>query len=110
MLYSKSTRGFYAPHLHGDNVPDDVVEVTDERYAELFAGQSEGKYIEPSSDGLPVLVDPPPLAANDQIKHNIQALEATITPRRIREAILGIDSGWLANVNSQIATLRASLN
>lgn len=40
----------------------------------------------------------------------IRALEATVTPRRAREAIL-TDAGrvWLANVESQIATLRASL-
>lgn len=44
-------------------------------------------------------------AAIDQIK----ALEQTVTERRIREAILGTDGGWLANTNSQIAALRAQL-
>ena len=36
----------------------------------------------------------------------ITALEATITPRRIREATLGIDNGWLSNINAQIETIR----
>lgn len=36
-------------------------------------------------------------------------LEAHITQRRIREAILGIDNGWLADIEEQIATLREGL-
>lgn len=43
------------------------------------------------------------------IKQQIQALEAQITDRRIREAILGSDSGWLRDINNQIAALRAQL-
>lgn len=39
----------------------------------------------------------------------IADLEATITPRRVREALLGVDNGWLAGVDAQIAALRASL-
>jgi hypothetical protein len=39
----------------------------------------------------------------------IAKLEASITERRRREAILGIDGGWLANIDAQIATLRAQL-
>lgn len=39
----------------------------------------------------------------------IYALEATITPRRVREAILGIDNDWLSNVESEIDALREQL-
>lgn len=39
----------------------------------------------------------------------IKALESTITDRRLREAMLGIDYGWLANVNMQIVNLRGQL-
>lgn len=39
----------------------------------------------------------------------IRILEASVTPRRIREAILEIDNGWLENVESQIAELRENL-
>ena len=46
---------------------------------------------------------------NENIKQQIAALEATITDRRYREAILGIDNSWLANVDAQIAALRAQL-
>jgi len=41
----------------------------------------------------------------DQIK----ALEALVTDRRIREAILGTDNGWLSGVNAEIAALRKKL-
>ncbi len=43
------------------------------------------------------------------IRSEITVLEASITQRRTREAILGTDNGWLANVDSQIAALRAQL-
>lgn len=43
------------------------------------------------------------------IKQQIFKLESDITNRRLREAVLGIDNGWLANVNQQIADLRAQL-
>tara|TARA_R100000365_G_C2748574_1_gene80564 strand:- start:11494 stop:11781 length:288 start_codon:yes stop_codon:yes gene_type:complete len=51
---------------------------------------------------------PQPSSA-DLIKQKIATLEATVTPRRIREAVLGIDGGWLADLNEQIAALRAQL-
>jgi hypothetical protein len=43
------------------------------------------------------------------IKSKIAALEATITPRRTREAILAIDTVWLADVELQIQELRGQL-
>jgi len=44
-----------------------------------------------------------------KIKADIAALEATITPRRTREAILAIDTTWLAAQETAIAALRAQL-
>lgn len=60
MLYSKSTRGFYDPAIHGAAVPADTVEISAERHAELLAGQSDGKQIEADGDGFPMLADPLP--------------------------------------------------
>ena len=42
------------------------------------------------------------------VVQQISELESQITPRRIREAILG-DNGWLAGIESQIQTLRNQL-
>jgi hypothetical protein len=46
--------------------------------------------------------------AKGAIMTQILALEATQTPRRMRDAILGTDGGWLADLESQIAVLRGS--
>jgi hypothetical protein len=43
------------------------------------------------------------------IKSDIAALEATITPRRQLEAILSIDTTWLADIEIQIGQLRQQL-
>ena len=51
----------------------------------------------------------PVVNPNDNILSQIRVLEASITDRRIREAVLAIDNGWLLNVNNQIAALRAQL-
>ncbi len=34
-------------------------------------------------------------------------LEKTVTNRRLREAILGTDSGWLSNIDAQISEIRS---
>jgi len=52
-------------------------------------------------------VEPPPKILTTQ--EQIIALEATVSDRRIREAVLGIDNGWLAGVNAEIAKLRVKL-
>lgn len=109
MFYSKSTGGFYAREIHGENIPGDAVELSDEMYSTLLDAQISGKVIQPGEDGFPVAVDAPAPSQNDINRMEIARLEATVTPRRLREAVLGIDGGWLANLNSQIAALRASL-
>lgn len=48
--------------------------------------------------------------ARTQIIEQIQELELLETPRRISEAILGLDNGWLANNRAQIALLREQLS
>ncbi len=48
-------------------------------------------------------------AANSAIKKQIAALEEKQTTRRMSEAVLGIDNGWLANIRAQITELRNSL-
>ena len=44
-----------------------------------------------------------------KIKSDIATLEASVTPRRQREAILNIDTTWLADVELQIGQLRQQL-
>lgn len=51
---------------------------------------------------------PDVIKLNDSLSEIIR-LESSITQRRMREAILGIDNGWLADVESKIAALREKL-
>ncbi|WP_085600745.1 MULTISPECIES: tail fiber assembly protein [unclassified Pseudomonas] len=64
MFTSKTTRGFYDPTIHL-SMPKDVVKISAEKYAELMAGQPQGKVIDWDKDGFPVLTDPPPPSAED---------------------------------------------
>ena len=59
MFYSKSTNGFYSTEINGDNIPSDAVEISEEEYSALLAGQSEGKVIAADENGYPILVDAP---------------------------------------------------
>lgn len=59
-LFSSSTGGFYDRGLHGDLIPDDAIEITDEEHADLLVEQAAGKRIAADANGRPVLVDPPP--------------------------------------------------
>ncbi|AIC18352.1 phage tail protein [Pseudomonas chlororaphis] len=59
MFASKAARSFYDPAIH-DFMPDDAVEISADRHAELLVGQSEGKVITWGADGFPTLIDPPP--------------------------------------------------
>ncbi len=50
-----------------------------------------------------------PNRIKQNIKNEISRLETGMTLRRIREAILGIDNGWMANQESLIAIERIKL-
>jgi hypothetical protein len=60
MFYAKSTSGFYDAEIHGDNIPNDAVEITPEQHAALLNGQSNGKQIVGDENGQPILIDQPP--------------------------------------------------
>ena len=69
LFYSKSTNGFYDSELHGTKMPQDVVEITQETYNQLFEGQSKGKMITSDKKGNPILLDRPiPKPTWEQIK------------------------------------------
>lgn len=60
MLRSPSTRGFYSHEDHGDNIPSDAVEISDEKYRELLDGEIAGLQIVADADGQPYLAEYPP--------------------------------------------------
>jgi len=78
VFYSASTRGFYIDEIHGEFIPEDGVEITQERYEQLLTEQSTGKLIEPGDDG-PVAVTPPPEPPK---------VPESVTPFQARAALL----------------------
>ena len=70
--YSKSTGGFYLSEIHGNNIPEDVVEITEAEHAALIEGQSKGQRIVADENGRPILQDPPPPTA-EQIMARLEA-------------------------------------
>lgn len=76
MFASKSTRGFYDAAIHGDNMPADVVEITDEEHVALMEGQSAGQIIAWGDDGFPLLQQPPPPTTEQLIAQYRDAVQA----------------------------------
>lgn len=76
MFYSKSTGGFYTEEIHGENIPQDAVNITAQEHASLLQGQSEGKIIASDVKGRPVLVDRPAPTKEQVIKQYESALDA----------------------------------
>ena len=105
---SQQTASFYE-ETPGVVMPDDATEISKELRDALLAEEAQGGIIVFSDDGIPVAIDPPPLTGDELIKRQIVVLESQQTPRRIREAALGIDNGWLAGIEAQIVVLRAQL-
>ncbi|WP_277762117.1 phage tail assembly chaperone [Pseudomonas sp. A34-9] len=62
IFFSASERGFYDDAING-NMPDDGVEVSDQRRREILAGQSAGMVVAADEFGGPILVDRPPPSA-----------------------------------------------
>ncbi len=58
MFYSATTNGFYSNEIHGQEIPEDAVEITKEQYIALIDGQASGKRITSDEDGQPVLAVP----------------------------------------------------
>ena len=58
--FSAQTGGFYDSSIHGNDMPADVVGISDTLHRELLDGQSNGKRIASDSSGMPILQDPPP--------------------------------------------------
>lgn len=107
MYYSKSTGGFYLPEIHGDNIPDDAVEITSEEHAALLAGQSSGKVITADASGAPVLTDPAPTP----LSVLIAAAKTKVRNMRVTAfaSLAGIQSEALANGDTKTAKAICSL-
>ncbi|MFJ5253799.1 hypothetical protein ACIP8I_01190 [Pseudomonas sp. NPDC088414] len=59
--FSAENMGFYNDDAGADTfIPEDAVEITEERWRELLNGQATGQYIVAGEDGFPELVSTAP--------------------------------------------------
>lgn len=93
MFYSATTKGFYDVNIHGDNIPDGAVEITEERHAELLDGQSNGQQIVPDENGYPILITP----------EDVPYIPRAVSMRQARLQLLALNS--YSTVNNAIATM-----
>lgn len=64
--YSPSANAFYDTGINLV-IPDDAIKITDNKWADLLAGQAKGMLISCGADMLPCLTEPPPPTAEELI-------------------------------------------
>ena len=57
MYFSATTMGFYRIDIHGNNMPEDAIKITDDEYQTFRQGQANGLVLK-AQDGRPVMVEP----------------------------------------------------
>ena len=65
--YSQQTGCTYLSEMHGNNMPADVVVISEAVFLSVIANPAPGK-VRSHVDGLPVLIDLPPASAADLIE------------------------------------------
>lgn len=64
--YSIAANGFFDDEIHSGALPADAFALTDQQYAQLYAGLTTGQIIQ-NQNGALVLVDPPVVIAREQV-------------------------------------------
>lgn len=101
MFFSKSTMGFYAREIHGDEIPDDALEISKELYFSLLEDQSRGKIISCDDLGFPISIYPatPPLSdILDRVKEELRDMRADLL-----DAVTGIGFRAIVAGNQELA-------
>lgn len=104
--YSATTGGFYIKDIHGDNMPGDVVEVSEEEHFRLFNEQALGNEIKPDENGRPHLVPLPP-APEEMIPEPTYADLRRAEYPPIADYVDGIVKGDQAQIDAYIAACLA---
>ena len=102
-FYSASTGGFYTSDIN-PVMPADVVEITEEYYQSLLAGQSEGLQIVADAQGYPVLITPVPVPPTaEQNKATASQLLTNTDWTTIPDVANPINNPYLGNQSEFIA-------
>ena len=75
MKYSPSTGGIYIDKIHGNDIPEDAVEITEEEHARLIRGISSDFSIVVGENGR-LVIPPSQPTIEQQISHYEAALDA----------------------------------
>ena len=108
MFYSSSTNGFYSVDIHGNLMPQDVVEITIEKYKELLQGQTDGAKISSDEAGRPVLVWPP-APTNIQLISEKKLLINVEFEKTMRQITAGVPLNEISSWSKQESEARAYL-
>ncbi|UJR56219.1 tail fiber assembly protein [Dickeya zeae] len=81
--FSPSTRGFYLSEIHGNAMPSDVVEISDDDYQTLLTRQAAGHIIQfDALSGKPVAIPIPEPSADELAKVAIATAGQELQARR----------------------------
>lgn len=116
VFFSPSTCGAYVPEIHGDNMPEDVVEVAESVWWELLNELSTSpKMMSSRPNGHPVLIDPPPLdveeigAAERAWRDGQLALTDPLVSRHRDEFEEGVQTSITAEQYAELQAYRRQL-
>lgn len=63
-------------------IPEDAVEIPDARFESVIGNPAPGKVRDHDEQGLPILIDPPPLTQDQQIEQERQWRDAELASRQ----------------------------
>ncbi|MCR1837490.1 MULTISPECIES: hypothetical protein [Rodentibacter] len=84
----------------GGFVPEDAVEISEEKYVELLNGQAEGKQIIADSTGNPILIEPQPSSA-----HELKDGEWIISPEKMTALLMTKRDSLMEQIDNHAATI-----
>jgi len=100
-FFSPSTRGFYSAAVHGDNMPADVVQISQARHRQLVEAQAAGATIAIGHAGRPVIHRAPDTLAGRR-RAAVQAVK-----REARRRILVVAPAWRQTNDNSLLALAA---
>lgn len=114
IYYSLSTGGFYDDEIHGENRPDDCIEIERDYYTALFDAQSQGATLTVDEAGKPVAkFPPPPTFEESKIKKKVAVAiyryEKEINGLLINDVSIKTDRESQSQLNSALTSLQSGL-
>jgi|SRR6185312_5126318 len=102
--YSAAARAFYDSAIHGRRMPSDVVEISEQEWAELLEAQSTGKEIAPGAGRRPMACTP---VLTLEVRASIAQRHADVlVQRHAEELALGVQPTLSREQHIELLTWR----